>query len=247
MLLNLRGDDFAPGRASARASSPARCSALVALSELAAPLGARCRRRRRVPAGFGGYRARRHRALHRLRAARRDGVAAAARRDRRRADPRQAEDRLRVGHDSARARDRTLGDPVRHRRSSACATRRNLIVILMSIELMLNAVNLAFVGFNRLWPVGPRRAELDGQIFVLMVITVAAAEVAVGLGIVISLFRNRDSVEHRRREPAASGERRTARDERSRCAGSRCCRCSRRCSTASCSALVRRRTRARWS
>jgi len=75
-------------------------------------------------------------------------------------------------------------------------TRRNLIVILMSIELMLNAVNLAFVGFNRLWPTGPEGGSaLDGQIFVLMVITVAAAEVAVGLGIVISMFRNRDSVD----------------------------------------------------
>jgi NADH-quinone oxidoreductase subunit K len=74
------------------------------------------------------------------------------------------------------------------------ATRRNLIVILMSIELMLNAVNLAFVGFNRLWPVASGAPSFDGQIFVLMVITVAAAEVAVGLGIVISMFRNRDSV-----------------------------------------------------
>ena len=74
------------------------------------------------------------------------------------------------------------------------ATRRNLIVILMSIELMLNAANLAFVGFNRLWPGEAGSHQLDGQIFVLMVITVAAAEVAVGLGIVISMFRNRDSV-----------------------------------------------------
>ena len=73
-------------------------------------------------------------------------------------------------------------------------TRRNLIVILMSIELMLNAVNLAFVGFNRVWPGQPGAPAYDGQIFVLMVITVAAAEVAVGLGIVISMFRNRDSV-----------------------------------------------------
>ena len=73
-------------------------------------------------------------------------------------------------------------------------TRRNLIVILMSIELMLNAVNLAFVGFNRMWPGEPGALAYDGQIFVLMVITVAAAEVAVGLGIVISMFRNRDSV-----------------------------------------------------
>jgi NADH-quinone oxidoreductase subunit K len=74
------------------------------------------------------------------------------------------------------------------------ALRRNLIVVLMSIELMLNAVNLAFVGFNRLWPGTADAPRLDGQVFVLMVITVAAAEVAVGLGIVISMFRNRDSV-----------------------------------------------------
>ncbi len=74
------------------------------------------------------------------------------------------------------------------------ATRRNLIVVLMSIELMLNAVNLAFVGFNRMWPGTAEAPALDGQIFVLMVITVAAAEVAVGLGIVISMIRNRDSV-----------------------------------------------------
>jgi NADH-quinone oxidoreductase subunit K len=75
------------------------------------------------------------------------------------------------------------------------ATRRNLIVVLMSIELMLNAVNLAFIGFNRAWPGTAEAPALDGQIFVLMVITVAAAEVAVGLGIVIALFRNRDSVD----------------------------------------------------
>ena len=74
-------------------------------------------------------------------------------------------------------------------------TRRNLIVILMSIELMFNAVNLAFVGFNRMWPGQPGQNAYDGQVFVLMVITVAAAEVAVGLGIVISMFRNRDSVD----------------------------------------------------
>jgi NADH-quinone oxidoreductase subunit K len=73
-------------------------------------------------------------------------------------------------------------------------TRRNLIVVLMSVELMLNAVNLAFVGFNRMWPGAPGDPALDGQVFVLMVIAVAAAEVAVGLGIVISMFRNRDSV-----------------------------------------------------
>ena len=74
------------------------------------------------------------------------------------------------------------------------ATRRNLIVVLMSIELMLNAVNLAFVGFNRMWVAADAAHRFDGQVFVLMVITVAAAEAAVGLGIVISMFRNRDSV-----------------------------------------------------
>ena len=67
-------------------------------------------------------------------------------------------------------------------------TRRNLIVVLMSIELMLNAVNLALVAFSRQW------AQVDGHIFVLLVIVVAASEVAVGLGILISLFRNRESV-----------------------------------------------------
>jgi NADH-quinone oxidoreductase subunit K len=67
-------------------------------------------------------------------------------------------------------------------------TRRNLIVILMSIELMLNAANVAFVGFSRAW------GEHDGHLFVLMVIVVAACEVAVGLGIVIALFRNRETV-----------------------------------------------------
>ncbi len=72
--------------------------------------------------------------------------------------------------------------------------RRNLIVVMMSIELMLNAVNLAFVGFNRIWAERGDGSALDGQIFVLMVITVAAAEVAVGLGIVISMVRNRDSL-----------------------------------------------------
>ena len=72
--------------------------------------------------------------------------------------------------------------------SVGAITRRNLIVVLMSIELMLNAVNVALVAFSRLW------GSLDGQIFVLMVIVVAAAEVAVGLGIVISLFRNRESM-----------------------------------------------------
>jgi NADH-quinone oxidoreductase subunit K len=75
------------------------------------------------------------------------------------------------------------------------ATRRNMIVMLMSIELMLNAVNLAFVGFNRIWSQVEGAPAIDGQVFVLIVIAVAAAEVAVGLGILLAMFRNRDSVD----------------------------------------------------
>ena len=74
-------------------------------------------------------------------------------------------------------------------------TRRSLVVILLSIELMLNAVNLALVGFNRVWSATAEgAARLDGQVFALMVIAVAAAEIAVGLGILLSLVRNRDSM-----------------------------------------------------
>ena len=66
--------------------------------------------------------------------------------------------------------------------------RRNIITIFMSIELMLNAVNLAFVAFSR------ALNKLDGQVFVLFVIVVAAAEAAVGLGIIIVIARNRQSL-----------------------------------------------------
>jgi NADH-quinone oxidoreductase subunit K len=66
--------------------------------------------------------------------------------------------------------------------------KRNIITIFMSIELMLNAVNLAFVAFSQLWH------RLDGQVFVLFVIVVAAAEAAVGLGIIILIFHNRQSL-----------------------------------------------------
>ena len=74
-------------------------------------------------------------------------------------------------------------------------TRRNLIVILMSIELMLNAANLALVGFNRVWAGSDGAVVLDGQVLALLVMTVAAAEVAVGLGLLIALVRNRDSLD----------------------------------------------------
>lgn len=78
------------------------------------------------------------------------------------------------------------------------ATRRNLIVILMSVELTRSAATLAFVAFNRMWPAGPDGAgghALDGQVFALIIVSVAAAEVAVGLGILLSMLRNRDSVD----------------------------------------------------
>jgi NADH-quinone oxidoreductase subunit K len=66
--------------------------------------------------------------------------------------------------------------------------RRNLITILLSIEIMLNAVNLSFVAFGRHW------GDVDGQIIVAFVMTVAAAEAAVGLAIIVALFRHRESL-----------------------------------------------------
>ena len=66
--------------------------------------------------------------------------------------------------------------------------RRNLITILLSIEIMLNAVNLSFVAFGRFL------GNVDGQIITFFVMTVAAAEAAVGLAIVIALFRHRESL-----------------------------------------------------
>ncbi len=66
--------------------------------------------------------------------------------------------------------------------------RRNALVIFMSIELMLNAANLAFVAFSR------DLQSLDGQVFVFFVMTVAAAEVAVGLAIIVNMFRLRETV-----------------------------------------------------
>ena len=69
--------------------------------------------------------------------------------------------------------------------------RRNSVLILMSIEIMLNAVNINLIAFNA-WL---QDALLQGQIFALFVITVAAAEVGVGLAIVLLIFRNRETVE----------------------------------------------------
>ncbi len=66
--------------------------------------------------------------------------------------------------------------------------RRNAIVVFMSIEIMLNAVNISLVGFDRYLN------QSDGQIFSFMVMCVAAAEVSIGLAIIISLFRNKPTV-----------------------------------------------------
>jgi NADH-quinone oxidoreductase subunit K len=66
--------------------------------------------------------------------------------------------------------------------------KRNVITIFMSIELMLNAVNLTFVAFAHMW------GDLNGQIFVFFVMVVAAAEAAVGLAIIIAIFRTRQTL-----------------------------------------------------
>ncbi len=68
-------------------------------------------------------------------------------------------------------------------------TRRNLLVIYMSLELMLNAANLALAAFSRF------NGNLDGQVFVFFVITVAAAEVAVGLALIVALYRHRQTAQ----------------------------------------------------
>jgi NADH-quinone oxidoreductase subunit K len=67
--------------------------------------------------------------------------------------------------------------------------RRNLLVMLMSVELMLNGVNVAILAYSRLW------TNVSGQVMVMMVMGVAAAEVAVGLAILIAVFRNRKTVD----------------------------------------------------
>ena len=67
-------------------------------------------------------------------------------------------------------------------------TRRNIMVILMSIELMMNAVNINLIAFSN------RLQQVTGQVFAIFVITVAAAEAAVGLGIVIAMFKNKETM-----------------------------------------------------
>jgi NADH-quinone oxidoreductase subunit K len=69
------------------------------------------------------------------------------------------------------------------------AIRRNALIIFMCIELMLNAVNLSFVAFAR------AHGSMDGHVFVFFVMAVATAEVAVGLAIIIAIYRNRETVD----------------------------------------------------
>jgi NADH-quinone oxidoreductase subunit K len=67
--------------------------------------------------------------------------------------------------------------------------RRNAIIVFMSVELMLNAANLAFVAFARYWQ------TMNGQIFVFFIMTVAAAEVAIGLALIVTIFRSKASID----------------------------------------------------
>ena len=73
-------------------------------------------------------------------------------------------------------------------------TRRNIIVIFMSIELILNAANLNFIAFSRYLQETGSSNALAGQIFTIFIIVVAAAEAAIGLGIVIALYRNKETI-----------------------------------------------------
>lgn len=73
-------------------------------------------------------------------------------------------------------------------------TRRNIIVIFMSIELILNAANLNFIAFSRYLQQTGNGNAVAGQIFTVFIIVVAAAEAAIGLGIVIALYRNKETI-----------------------------------------------------
>ena len=77
---------------------------------------------------------------------------------------------------------------------AAFLIKRNIITVFMSIELMLNAVNLAFIAFSRQWSQITGHLQVNGQIFVFFVMVVAAAEAAVGLAIIIAVFRARNTL-----------------------------------------------------
>ena len=73
--------------------------------------------------------------------------------------------------------------------------KRNAIIILMGIELMLNAVNLSLIAFNRFVETPAGRSPVAGHVFVIFVITVAAAEAAVALALAVAVYRNRSTVD----------------------------------------------------
>ncbi len=73
--------------------------------------------------------------------------------------------------------------------------RRNGVAVLMSIELILNSVNINFLAFNAMWARNGSPAHISGAVFALFVITVAAAEVGVGLALVLMLYRTRKSID----------------------------------------------------
>lgn len=77
---------------------------------------------------------------------------------------------------------------------AAFLIKRNIITVFMSIELMLNAVNLTFIAFTRQWSQITGHLQVNGQIFVFFVMVVAAAEAAVGLAIIIAVFRARNTL-----------------------------------------------------
>ncbi len=123
--------------------------------------------------------------MTRSRAERRLGPNAAASR---RNQARRPSPRAHLSHTTSSARR----DPVRHQRSIGIfLNRKNLIVLLMAIELMLLAVNMNFVAFSHYLPMP---ATLAGQVFVFFILTVAAAESAIGLAILVVLFRNLDTI-----------------------------------------------------
>lgn len=74
-------------------------------------------------------------------------------------------------------------------------TRRNAIIIFMCVELMLNAVNLLLVAFSKMHHLQNANAGIDGQLFVFFIMVVAAAEVSVGLAIIVMMYRNVHSVD----------------------------------------------------
>lgn len=74
-------------------------------------------------------------------------------------------------------------------------TRRSAILIFLSIELMLNAANLALIAFSRQWSAAGAQTALSGQGAVFIILAIAAAEVAVGLGILVAIFRHRSSTD----------------------------------------------------